>query len=217
MAPISLWSAFRSLFVILALFFSTARASLSSPTPISVPAQTNWYFTKLRGAFSAPADAVLCRLGYDGQWSASTLRIGTPPQWVALLPSTSGQETWVIGTKGCDGSEICRTKRGGLFEANISSTWQDVGGYQLGLDTQLGFTGAGTYGFDNIAISDSLSVKDQIVSIVNDTQYWLGYVGLGIKGTNFTQENKPTFLSSLSASQELSPSYGYTAGASYRE
>ena len=157
------------------------------------------------------------RLGYDGQWSTSTLRIGTPPQWVALLPSTTGQETWVIGTNGCDGSEICRSKRGGLFEANISSSWQNVGGYQLGMDTQLGFTGAGTYGFDKIAISDSLSVPDQIVSVVNDTQYWLGYVGLGIKGTNFTQENKPTLLSSLSATQDLIPSYGYTAGASYRE
>ncbi|KAL9121782.1 MAG: hypothetical protein Q9187_001657 [Circinaria calcarea] len=33
--------------------------------------------------------------------------------------------------------------------------------------------------------------------MINDTDYWLGYLGLGIKPTNFTDADIPTFLSSL--------------------
>ncbi|KAH0547943.1 hypothetical protein GP486_008316, partial [Trichoglossum hirsutum] len=42
-------------------------------------------------------------------------------------------------------------------------------------------------------------------------------MGLGIKPTNFTSENKPSLLSSLVSAKKIpSLSYGYTAGASYR-
>lgn len=68
-------------------------------------------------------------------------------------------------------------------------------------------------------MSDQISVPSQIIGITNTTDYWLGYFGLGIKPTNFTYFQKKTFLASMVENQSLIPShsYGYTAGAYYRE
>lgn len=108
--------------------------------------------------------------------------------------------------------------------------------YSLGLDEELGFGGYGDYGFDSIALSEQISVPSQAVGVVNITDYWLGFLGLSIIPTNFsngavpansndgftapniTSEDKKTFLSSMVETLGLIPSlsYGYTAGAYYR-
>ncbi|SLM36511.1 Aspartic peptidase domain [Lasallia pustulata] len=179
------------------LLFSTAVAG--KPTAISVPVATEF-------------------LGYDGNWSPVSIRVGSPPQWVDVLVSTRNQETWVVGPGGCDGTVICRTKRGGLFQRNESSTWHDQGYYNLGLDLQLGFTGNGDYGLDTISLDEQVSVPSQIIGVINSTDYWNGFLGLGVEPTNFTTVNQLTFLSSMVENQSLIPShsYGYTAGAYYR-
>lgn len=89
----------------------------------------------------------------------------------------------------------------------------------LGLDPQLGFNGDGMYGFDNISLSDNISVPSQVVGVINTTDYWLGLFGLGVEPTNFTSNDKPTFLDSMVEIMSLIPShsYGYTAGAYYRK
>ena len=54
---------------------------------------------------------------------------------------------------------------------------------------------------------------------MNGTEIWSGLLGLGIKDTTFTTGKTPSFLLSLQtegAEQIPSPSYGYTAGASYQ-
>ena len=171
----------------------------TKPSPVSIPVRTNWF-------------------GYDGNWSPVSVRVGTPPQWVDLFVSTASQETWVVGNGGCDGTTECLSKRGGVFQANESSTWVNQGPFVLGLDSQLGFGGNGVYGFDNISLSDSVSVPSQVVGVINTTEYWLGFLGLGVEPTNFTSEDKPTFLDNMVESMSLIPShsYGYTAGAYYR-
>ena len=176
---------------------TTAVTNLS---PVSVPVRTDW-------------------LGYDGNWSPVSVRVGTPPQWVDLFVSTASQETWVVGTGGCDGTTQCVDKRGGVFQSNKSSTWADQGPFVLGLDPQLGFSGNAIYGFDNISLSDSISVPSQLVGVINTTDYWLGFFGLGVQPTNFSSVDKPTFLDSMVETMSLIPShsYGYTAGAYYRE
>ena len=170
------------------------------PSPVSIPVRTDWF-------------------GYDGNWSPVSIRVGTPPQWVELFVSTASQETWVVGNGGCDGTTECLTKRGGVFQANKSSTWANQGPFVLGLDPQLGFSGNGVYGFDNISLSDSVSVPSQVVGVINTTDYWLGFFGLGVEPTNFTSADKPTFLDSMVETMSLIPShsYGYTAGANYRK
>lgn len=182
-------------------FASVALTSAApKPSPVSIPVRTDWF-------------------GYDGNWSPVSVRVGTPPQWVDLFVSTASQETWVIGNGGCDSTAECLTKRGGVFQSNASSTWADQGAYALGLDPQLGFNGSGIYGFDNVSLSDSIAVPSQVVGVINTTDYWLGFFGLGVEPTNFTSVDKPTFLDSMVETMSLIPShsYGYTAGAFYRK
>lgn len=113
----------------------------------------------------------------------------------------------------------CRDKRGGIFFSNLSSSWEGVGSYALGYDLQLGYSGNGDYGYDDIALTEDLVVPSQIVAVVNSTEHWLGYMGLGIQETNFTEVNKLSFIGSLVENQSLIPShsYGYTAGAYHRQ
>ena len=93
------------------------------------------------------------RIGYDGTWSTFVVKIGSPSQWVYLLPSTATSETWVIGSSGCDGTIQCRTNRGGTFYANESSTFVSEGLFDLDLDPYLGFSEAGYYGLDSIELT----------------------------------------------------------------
>ena len=67
-------------------------------------------------------------------------------------------------------------------------------------------------------LTSSLALS-QIVGVVNDTQFWTGVLGLGIKASNF-QETKMSLLYSLASGNSSSipsQSYGYTAGAVYSE
>ncbi|KAK2746987.1 hypothetical protein FQN57_002559 [Myotisia sp. PD_48] len=178
-------------------FFALAAGS-ERPAPVIVPPASNW-------------------LGYDGSWSPVSVRVGTPSQWVEVIPRTGSSETWVIGQDGCDSTFVCRQKRGGLFLANGSSTWLNLGRYDLGRSLQLGDGVGGTYGSDTLAVNDQIRLTDQIIAIVNTTDWWLGSLGLGITEINFTEENKLSFISTLSQKLTVpSQSYGYTAGAHYQ-
>lgn len=155
-------------------------------------------------------------LGYDGLWSPIRIRVGTPEQYLSLLPSTLGQETWVVGPAGCDGTSLCTTQRGGLFAANQSSTFHERGLYELNAQD----AGYGYYGMDTISLNDNVSVPDQIIALVNSTEHWVGTLGLGVQETRFDGAvNHPPLLSSLAQNGSFIPShsYGYTAGAIYRE
>lgn len=112
----------------------------------------------------------------------------------------------------------CRTERGGLFLANESTTWKDIGLYEMGNTLQLGHSGVGYYGADDICLNEQLTIADQVVNIVNTTDWWIGSLGLGNKQTTFTNGEMPSFLSTL-GNRNLIPSlsYGYTAGAYYRQ
>ena len=194
-----LFSILHNFAVLCTLFSSPAFTSDSKPSAVSVPIRSDWS-------------------GNDGFWSPVSVRVGTPPQWVELFPSTASPETWVVGPGGCDGTQQCFTERGGIFTWNQSSSWAPLGAYALDVDPQLGFEGNGVYGIDKIALSDTVSVPSQMVGIINSTDYWLGFFGLGVKPTNFTNADRKTFLDAMVENQSLIPShsYGYTAGAHYR-
>lgn len=65
-------------------------------------------------------------LGYDGSWSTVNIQVGSTLQPIFLVPSTSTQETWVIGADGCE-EDACQSKRGGLFFAHESLTFVERG------------------------------------------------------------------------------------------
>ena len=117
-------------------------------------------------------------------------------------------------------ASICQSKRGGLFDSKKSSTWQSQGSFDLGLDSQLGFTGSGDYGLDILEFgSTGVSLNNSIIGSINDTEYWLGHLGLGIDPANFTTVVVLSPISGLVEKEGSIPShsYGFTAGAIYRK
>lgn len=172
--------------------------------------------------------------GNDGSWNSFIVQVGTPPQDFRILPSTSGQETWVLHPQGCtqDDPVDCPYQRGTLpfqgvnstgFRSNESSTWQDIGLYTLDAqEAQLGYGGNGLYGFDTVSLSNDsnpLSLGKQVVASIADKSYYLGEFGIGPKPINFTTfaDPIPNFLATLVNQSKIpSLSFGYTAGASYR-
>lgn len=188
------------------------------PAPISWPASEYWD-------------------GNDGLWNTFTVQVGTPPQVFRVLPSTAGQETWLPDPEGCtvaDPNEpgYCGYLRGALpisganssgFQNNQSSTWNLIGTYTLDAqEADLGYGGNGLYGFDTVVLGkggDALNQTKQVAASIADLDYWLGVFGLGPKSINFTTFNEPieNYMSGLVASNSIpSLSWGYTAGASYR-
>ncbi|KAH8808916.1 aspartic peptidase domain-containing protein [Xylogone sp. PMI_703] len=166
---------------------------------LSVTPSTSWY-------------------GDDGSWSAVSLRVGTPPQWVDLMVSTASAEIWVVGTGGCKGNPTCSTERGGVFNSNASSTWSTLGFYELGLDTKLGLGGYGYYGFDDITFGTTgVYLYSAAVASINTTEYWLGFLGLGNVPGNFTNTTIASTIALLQSDYDVQGrSYGYTAGAQYQ-
>lgn len=112
----------------------------------------------------------------------------------------------------------CIRNRGGIFDPKESSTWNASAFYPLGLDSHLGFGGIGQYGYDTVALGDQVAITSRVVGVVNSTEYWLGFFGLGIIPITLNQTQKATVLSSM-VEVGLIPShvYGYSAGAYHRE
>lgn len=118
----------------------------------------------------------------------------------------------------------CFEARGGLYRPEDSHLWDDLGTWHLGLD-HLGFSGNGRYGFDRArAYSDIqdgrvFTMGETLVSALNTTDHFLGVLGLGIAQGNFesTIARSPLTVAVQDTSLIPSYSYGYTAGAHYRE
>lgn len=172
------------------------------------------------------------RDGDDGSWSSFALRVGSTEQTVRVLPSTAGQETWVVSPQGCPPGRngtttysTCSEARGDLFDTTQSSSWQALGSYSLGLELNLGYDGTAPYGLDTVALGFDNStggptIDSQVISALATEEYYLGVFGLGHQGTNISNftEPRPSFLTAMH-NQSLIPSlsWAYTAGAPYRE
>lgn len=108
-----------------------------------------------------------------------------------------------------------------MYNKTKSTTWQELGFYELGSDKELGNTAYAEYGLDSITFgSTGVTLPSAIVGIVNDTGYtWLGYFGLGTVPGSFNGQSPLSALSALVEKQGAITShvYGYTAGAKYRK
>ncbi|KAL8914315.1 MAG: hypothetical protein Q9171_001035 [Xanthocarpia ochracea] len=112
----------------------------------------------------------------------------------------------------------------------MSSTWSpnvpspnksDI--FSFGLESNLGYTAKGQFGFDTVALgwqgSGGPVLDHQIVAGIADPDFYLGVFGLNPRPSNFTNFTNPvpSYLSSLKT-QGLIPSlsWAYTAGNQYR-
>ncbi|KAH8696277.1 aspartic peptidase domain-containing protein [Talaromyces proteolyticus] len=163
--------------------------------------------------------------GNDGPWSSFELRVGTPAQSVRVLPGTSSTSTIVVLPMGCGSSAPynCADLRGGLFNTSASTTWSEIGDYDLGFEDSLGYSDAGEFGYDTVGLgyqgSGGPTINHSVVGGVAATGFYLGIFALNPRPTNFTTLNDPhpSFMSLLKNQSYIpSLSYSYTAGAPYR-
>lgn len=164
------------------------------------------------------------------------LGFGTPPQYVRVLVSTTCPQAWAVDPQGCTplDSSDCPSNRGGIFNRNKSSSWQDQGLYELDQQKNLGFTGNGDFGLDSLTLAypgsgtGHITIDNQILATIATKDFYLAAWGIAPRPTNLTtsaaSEGGSTFanshqslLSTLKQENRIpSLSYGYTAGASYR-
>ena len=207
-----------------------------TPRPIGWPPSEWWYVLPILRSFlhiiiNRDTDTRE-RDGDDGSWSSFALRVGSSEQVVRVLPSTAGQETWVVSPQGCppgrngtSPSSPCSQSRGGLFDSTQSSSWQTIGNYKLELELNLDYNDTAVYGFDTVALGLTNSIggptiNSQVISALESDDYYLGVFGLSNQGTNISNftDPQPTFLTAM-RDKSLIPSlsWAYTAGAPYRE
>ncbi|KAL8895055.1 MAG: hypothetical protein Q9192_003879 [Flavoplaca navasiana] len=168
---------------------------------------------------------VTIRDGLDGEWSSFDLRVGTPEQTVRVLPSTAGSATWVVRPGGCEPPSLeCSESRGGLFDQNRSSTWNELSLYTLALEQNLGRNESGVFGLDTLSLgltntTGGPTLDSQIIAGIEIETWYNGIVGLQQQPMNLSDfsDSQPSLLSTLRA-KDLIPSlsWAYTAGAHYR-
>lgn len=167
------------------------------------------------------------RDGNDGPWSSFGVQIGTPPQFVRVLPASSGSSLWVVAPEGCSTQtdpSNCDDLRGGIFDKSTSATWAEKGIYELDLSTEIawGYSGNGDFGFDNITLADpgsgGVTLNDSVLAAIASKDFFIGSLGLNPWGVNFTDYNEPIpgpINMLLDQKHIAGRSWGYTAGARY--
>ncbi|TLS29821.1 hypothetical protein PpBr36_01263 [Pyricularia pennisetigena] len=156
----------------------------------------------------------------DGTWSSFEVNLGAPAQPVQLLVSTAISEVWAIGRGGCpQNSNACATERGNTYNAPDSQNYAPLGAWELGLASS-GFSDTGDYGLDRLSMFNSLegetvSINNALVASINTTNFYQGYIGLGVIRGRFGERITTPLISQMVEEYGLiaSNSYGYTAGA----
>ena len=152
--------------------------------------------------------------------------MGTPPQQVRVLPSTSGDHDalWVVLTEGCtpqDPSTCSQTRT--VFNPNKSSTWHEIGLFQLGLleESYLGYNQS----LDNAEFANETftlgadnglpTINNSVVQGFATKDFYMGALGLAPRAINYTgfSNPQPSVLQALRDQSSIpSLSWSYTAG-----
>lgn len=147
-------------------------------------------------------------------------------------------ETYVVTTDGCakslnwTGKVPCENKRGGVLDIKTASSWRGNTNYSLDEMQVMQRYGlgnmSGTFGWDTITPgyigNPGIPVEHSVIAGVVDLKFFiLGQFGLRPEPTNFTDNTgmnggQLSFIQKLRANNNItSSSYGFTAGAIYRE
>lgn len=116
---------------------------------------------------------------------------------------------------------LCYNARGGVFVPSKSQTWESLGAWELG-SPDLPYGGNGDYGLESLAFTDTLyavntGVNHALVAAINDTDYYQGFIGVGVDQGRFGTNVTNPLITQLAETYGVIPShsYGYTAGANY--
>ncbi|KAI4960773.1 hypothetical protein J4E86_002398 [Alternaria arbusti] len=183
--------------------------------------------------------------GNDGRWSTFSINIGddgknnSNGQNFRVLISTSSPATLVPQqTDWCyvPSPEECAASRGILsyegrqslgFDDDESPQWQNAGIYTIPVpewynDTLQAEEPAAVWGVDHVGLGESspqsFILTEQYVVKYTVTNFYMGSLGLAVGSTGPPGALKPNFLDNMwgSAHKIASRSFGYTAGAYYR-
>ncbi|KAF2873134.1 aspartic peptidase domain-containing protein [Massariosphaeria phaeospora] len=174
--------------------------------------------------------------GNDGSWSTFKISVGSPGQDFRVLASTKGGETYLVKSGGClegidpedcpnlRGAEIFNSAQNPGFQVNVSSSWSTIGQYGADLEDRLNYTSDAMFGFDKVSLgpaadSRALSLDHQVVAGVEDFDYFMGHIPLGVPDGSFSSlsQSIDSFLYQLRNGTMIpSLSFAYTAGAKYR-
>ncbi|KAM4064641.1 eukaryotic aspartyl protease [Hirsutella rhossiliensis] len=162
-------------------------------------------------------------LGIDGNWSTVSFLLGSNSDLVNVLISTTLSEFWAVGAGGCAGKDAhCNNARGGIYNPNKSKHWSTMGLWQLGLQT-FGYNDNGEYGLDTVNAYSPITniafgMSNVLMAAMNTSNPFLGFFGLGIQQGRFGDivADSPITQAVKSFGWTPSYSYGYTAGAHYR-
>ncbi|KAF2683362.1 hypothetical protein K458DRAFT_452865 [Lentithecium fluviatile CBS 122367] len=158
------------------------------------------------------------------------VRVGTPAQTFRVLPSTTGQETWIPVPEGCPFSDTanCADLRevypfqgvqSGV-QYNVSWTWKNIGLYDLVLERNLNYTGNGLFGLNKVGtmVDGGVLLEQQVIAGIATKNFFMSVLGLGPKPSNFSdfEHPQPSFLTGLKNENKIpSLSFACTAGAPY--
>lgn len=172
--------------------------------------------------------------GNDGPWSTFDLRVGTPEQFVRVLASTASPHALVPFSDAACSPEAfpapppdCAVSRGNLFDAEKSSSWHDVGLYDInqngvGLGASLGYSQRTQFGLEKLGIGLTGPVLENqtVGGFATPEPFYLGIIGLNNQPVNFSSlgnTSTPSLLTTLKDQGKIpSLSWSYTAGAKYR-
>jgi hypothetical protein len=182
--------------------------------------------------------------GDDGKWSTFTINIAGDGegkgQNFKVLISTSSPITLVPGQTGWCSTEECAERRGvegkalGL-DMTTSDTYRFIGLYNLPILNNFWYsrdllspssngTVNGKWGVTNVGLGEaskqSWVIGDQYVAVNDLEEFFLGSLGLSMGDIVPEGTTKPSFFKALANANDspiASPSYGFTAGASYRK
>lgn len=162
------------------------------------------------------------------------MQIGTPPQVVRILPSTSGSEILAVLPEGCipglDQDLVnCADRRGLTYQPNNSSTFSRIGNGSEYVSLPVaesgvtGFDGSAEAGYDNLTFGwpddGGISIKHHTVFSYAVKDPFLGQLGLShwpINIGNFNDQYQSLLDSFRTQGTIISSSWSYTAGAHYR-
>lgn len=110
------------------------------------------------------------------------------------------------------------------FLVNSSSSWHELGIFEMDVRDDLDNWASGIFGLDRLGLmienSGGPVVNSSVIAGVAMPTIWVGLLGLGQKPANFSEFDnpQPSIIGALKDGKKIpSRSYGYTAGAYYSE